>query len=226
MKQMQRLIMTSSTYRQVSRTSPEAQRIDPDNALFSRMRLRRMDAEVLNDTLIFAAGRLDETRFGVPEPVLVRDDGLVTPIETGKGWRRSIYIEQRRTEIPTILDNFDLPPMSPNCVERPESTVSLQALYLMNNGMVRELSDSLAARVRREAGNDPQKQIEWVYWLTLSRAPTPEESKDCLESLLKLKRLESKDPRGEPVMEDAAEQRALSKICHTLFNSAAFIYID
>ena len=225
-KQMQRLIMTSSTYRQVSKTSPEAQRIDPDNALFSRMPLRRMDAEVLNDTLIFAAGRLDETRFGVPEPVLVRDDGLVTPIETGNGWRRSIYIEQRRTEIPTILDNFDLPPMSPNCVERPESTVSLQALYLMNNGMVQELSDSLAARVRKDAGSDPQKQIELVYWLTLSRGPTPEESKDCLESLLKLRRLERKDPKGEPVMDDVAEQRALAKICHTLFNSAAFIYID
>jgi hypothetical protein len=162
-------------------------RVDPDDVLLSHMPLRRMEAEVLNDTLLLVSGRLDETRYGVAEPVLVRDDGLVTPIETGKGWRRSIYIEQRRTEIPTLLDNFDLPPMSPNCVERPESTVSLQALYLMNNGMVRSLSDSLADRIVREAGHDPQTQIESLYWMTVSRPPTAEEAKASLETLAKLR---------------------------------------
>ena len=224
-KQMQRVIMTSSTYKQVSKVSPETQRLDPDNALVSHMPLRRMDAEVLNDTLIFLAGRLDETQFGVPEPVLVRDDGLVVPIETDKGWRRSIYVEQRRTEIPTILDNFDLPPMSPNCVERQESTVSLQALYLMNNGMVRQLADSLASRVGHEAGVDPQKQVETVYWLALSRPPSAEERKDSLDALAKLRKLE-KNANGDPVTDDIADQRALATLCHTVFNSASFIYID
>ena len=85
-------------------------------------------------------------------------------------------MEQRRTEIPTILDNFDLPPMSPNCVERSESTVSLQALYLMNNGLVKQLAGFLADRVRREAGDDPRKQIETLYWLALSRPPSAERS--------------------------------------------------
>ena len=225
-KQMQRLMLTSSAYRQVSKASPEAERLDPDNTLVSRMPLRRMDAEVLNDTLIFVAGRLDETPFGVPEPVLVRDDGLVTPIETDKGWRRSVYVEQRRTEIPTILDNFDLPPMSPNCVERPESTVSLQALYLMNNGMVRQLADSLAGRIRREAGGDSRKQVEALYRLALSRPPTAEESEASLDAYVKLKRLEGKDSKGNPVTEEIAGRRALAKLCHTIFNSAAFIYID
>ncbi len=224
-KQMQRMIMTSSTYKQVSKVSPEAQRLDPDNVLASRMPLRRMDAEVLNDTLIFVAGRLDESRFGTPEPVLVRDDGLVVPIETDKGWRRSIYVEQRRTEIPTILDNFDLPPMSPNCVERPESTVSLQALYLMNNGMVRQLADSLASRIRHQAGSDSQKQVESVYWIALSRPPSAEERKGSLDALGKLRQLE-KDAKGDPVSDEIADQRALAKLCHTIFNSASFIYID
>ena len=186
-KQMHRLIMTSSTYRQASTVSAEAERIDPENLLLSHMPLRRMEAEVLNDTLLYVAGRLDETRYGVAEPVLVRDDGLVTPINTGKGWRRSIYVEQRRTEIPTILDNFDLPPMSPNCVERSESTVSLQALYLMNNGLVKQLAESMADRVQREAGDDPQKQVETLYWIALSRAPSAEEAKASLETLQKLK---------------------------------------
>ena len=178
------------------------------------MPLRRMEAEVLNDTLVYVAGRMDETRYGIPEPVLVRDDGLVTPIDTGKGWRRSIYIEQRRTEIPTILDNFDLPPLSPNCVERTESTVSLQALYLMNNGLVKQLADSLADRVQREAGDDPQKQVETLYWLAWSRLPSAEEGKASLETLQQLKML------------NTAGTRPLAKLCHTVINSASFIYID
>ncbi|MFN7998550.1 MAG: DUF1553 domain-containing protein [Bryobacteraceae bacterium] len=221
MKQMHRLMLTSSTYRQSSIVGDEAAKVDPDNVLLSHMPMRRMNAEVLNDTLLLVSGRLDDTRFGVPEPVLVRDDGLVTPIDTGKGWRRSIYIQQRRTEIPTILDNFDLPPMSPNCVERPESTVSLQALYLMNNGMVHRLADSFADRIVREAGHDPRAQIETLYWLAVSRPPTPEEAKASLESLAKLERLETKDTPAPQ-----ASSRALAKLCHTVFNSAAFLYID
>jgi hypothetical protein len=217
MKQMHRLMMTSSTYRQSSTVTEEAQREDGDNTLLSHMPLRRMEGEVLNDTLVYVAGRLDETRFGVPEPVLVRDDGLVTPIETEKGWRRSIYTRQRRSEIPTILDNFDLPPMSPNCIERTESTVSLQALYLSNNGMVKQLANAAAQRVAREAGPDPAKQIDQLYWLALSRPPTPEEAKASLAALVKLKQVEPKD---------AGELAALTKLCHTVFNSAAFIYID
>ncbi len=217
MKQMHRLMMTSSTYRQSSVVSEESERLDGDDALFSHMPLRRMEGEVLNDTLVYVAGRLDETRFGVPEPVLVRDDGLVTPIETEKGWRRSIYTNQRRSEIPTLLDNFDLPPMSPNCIERMESTVSLQALYLSNNGMVKQLAGATARRVAREAGPDPQKRIDRLFWLALSRPPTSEEAKVSLAALVKLKQVEPND---------AGELAALTKLCHTVFNSAAFIYID
>jgi mono/diheme cytochrome c family protein len=225
-KQMHRLMMTSSVYRQASVVSNEAERVDPDNVLLSHMPLRRMEAEVLNDTLLLVSGRLDETRYGVAEPVLLRDDGLVTPIETGKGWRRSIYIEQRRKEIPTLLDNFDLPPMSPNCVERTESTVSLQALYLMNNGMVRRLADSLADRIVHDAGHDPQRQIESLYWLAVSRPPTVEEAKASLETLSKLEQIEIKDGQPGKITDIQAESRALAKLCHTVFNSAAFIYID
>ena len=225
-KQMHRLMMTSSVYRQVSIVSDEAERVDPDNVLLSHMPLRRMEAEVLNDTLLLVAGRLDETRYGVAEPVLLRDDGLVTPIETEKGWRRSIYIAQRRKEIPTLLDNFDLPPMSPNCVERTESTVSLQALYLMNNGMVRRLADSLADRIVRDAGHDPQTQIESLYWMAVNRPPTAEEAKASLETLAKLKQIAAKDGQPGKVTDSQVESRALAKLCHTVFNSAAFIYID
>ena len=98
------------------------------------------------------SGRLDEPRFGPPEPVQVRDDGLVTPIATENGWRRSVYVAQRRTEMPTLLESFDLPPMSPNCLERNTSTVAIQALHLLNNAMVEKLAEFSPRRVDKEAG--------------------------------------------------------------------------
>jgi hypothetical protein len=224
-KQMHRLMMTSSAYRQVSTIGPESKRVDPDDALLSRMPLRRMDAESLNDTMLLVSGRLDETTFGVPAPVEVREDGLVTQIETPKGFRRSIYVQQRRTEIPTVLDNFDLPPMSPNCSERTESTVSLQALYLLNNGMVQQLADSTAARIKKEAGESIGKQIDTLYWRALSRGPSEEEKKLALEAVTKIQQAELHSS-SQKLSESEAQTAALSKLCHTIFNSAAFLYID
>src|SRR5260221_1769560 len=85
-KAMQRLMMTSSAYRQSSKVASIHEAKDPDNVLLSRMSIRRMGAEVLNDTMLLVSGRLDETRYGVPAPVQVRGDGLVTPVATDKGW--------------------------------------------------------------------------------------------------------------------------------------------
>ncbi len=204
-KAMQRLMMTSGAYRQDSKIDSIHEEKDPDNALLSRMSLRRMSAEVLNDTMLLVSGRLDEARYGAPAPVQVRGDGLVTPVEAGKGWRRSIYVQQRRSNIPTILDNFDFPAMTPNCVDRVDSTVATQALHLMNNGMVDDMADSFAGRVKQEAGSDPKQQVEKLYWMALSRPPDDEERKLSLEGLAKL---------------------SLGRLCHTMLNSAAFLYID
>jgi mono/diheme cytochrome c family protein len=226
MKQMHRMMMTSSAYRQVSTVGTDVRRIDPDNLLLSRMPMRRMDAENLNDTMLLVSGRLDESRFGVPAPVEVRDDGLVTQIETPKGFRRSIYVQQRRTEIPTVLDNFDLPPMSPNCSERTESTVSLQALYLLNNGLVHQLAESTAARIKAEAGDNVPKQIDTLYWRALSREPSAEERKLALEAISKIRQATLHSPLKDSASESDAQTAALTQLCHTIFNSAAFLYID
>ena len=202
---MHRLIMTSNAYRQSSVVSVRHEQIDPSNQLLSRMPMRRMDSQVLNDTMLLVAGRLDETRFGVPSPVDVRPDGLVTPVGTEKGWRRSIYVQQRRSNVPTILDNFDFPAMTPNCVERIDSTVATQALHLMNNGMVDDLAAAFAKRIMKEAGGEAKDQVEKLYWIAFSRPPSDEERKVSMASLAKL---------------------PLPRLCHTIFNSAAFLYID
>src|SRR5262249_47972426 len=133
-KAMHRLIMTSTTYRQSSAVTPTLAKLDPDNALISRMPLVRLDAESLYDTLLNVARRLDETRFGPADAVQVRPDGLVTPTGSSRGWRRLIYVQHARKNIPTHLENFDYPQMNPNCIERRDSVVALQALHLMNSG--------------------------------------------------------------------------------------------
>ena len=112
-KAMHRLIMTSDTYRQRSAVSSTHERLDPENDLLSRFPLKRMEAEVLWDTLLLIAGRLDETPFGAADGVNVRSDGLVTAVGTEKGWRRSIYVEHNRKQNMTILECFDLPRPTP-----------------------------------------------------------------------------------------------------------------
>ena len=242
---MHRMMMTSSAYRQASGVTPLLEKQDPENILLSRMPMKRMEAEVLNDTLLLISRRLDETRYGVPQPVEVRDDGLVTPIETPKGWRRSIYVTQRRSELPTLLENFDMPAMSPNCLERNVSIVAPQALNLLNNAMIQKLVRSLAERVRQEAGDDPQKQVERLHWIVYGRPITEEEKKLCLEALNRLAKpasppsnfdrhaatsaasrtLNMTDP-AKGGSDEGRDLAALTKLCHTLVNSAAFLYID
>ncbi len=215
-KEMHRLIMNSRAYRQSSRITAEHVEHDPDNRLFSRMNLRRMDAEVVNDSLLFVSGKLEDRPGGPPDGVTVGRGGLVTVNATPSGgWRRSLYSLHRRTEMPTMLETFDYPEMGPNCVERSVSTVSPQALMLLNNGRVHELARALAKRVMTLAGEEPGDQVEAVYHLALSRSPGREESRLGVKALRELRDEWEKEP-----------DRALETYCHTILNSAAFLYID
>ena len=220
-------MMNSATYRQSSTLTPEHESLDPDNLLISRMPFVRLDAESLFDSLLLVAGRLDETRYGPGDPVTARPDGLVTPKATSLGWRRMIYVQQQRKRLPTHLESFDYPQMNPNCIERRDSVVSPQALYLMNNGMIFELAESFAARIRKEAGSDPEMQIQRISLIAFGRLPDDEEqriARDALTQLetkwtLHLNSAGSADP-------EVARQKALTAYCHAIMNSAEFLYID
>ena len=89
LKRMQRLIMTSTAYRQSSTVLPAAKRLDPENRLWSRMPLRRMEAEAVRDTILVASGRLDATPYGPADRVEAHDDGLVTEPPTDQGKREN-----------------------------------------------------------------------------------------------------------------------------------------
>jgi hypothetical protein len=225
-KQMHRLMMTSRAYRQTSKANPRTESIDVDNSLYSRMTLRRMEAEVLRDSTLAVADQLDLEPFGAPDQVTVRPDGLVTANASENGWRRSIYVQHRRKEMPTVLETFDLPQMIPNCTLRPDSTVASQALYLMNNAMIRQLADSFSKRVQKEVGNDRYRQVERVYQIALSRMPTEQERELGIELLKRLSQEWQKQLEKDQQKSPTAQQRALANYCHTIMNSAAFLFID
>jgi len=222
LKAMHRLMMTSAAYRQSSAVAPAHENLDPDNALLSRMPLARLDAESLYDTMLLVADRLNERRYGPADALQVRGDGLVTPAGTERGWRRMIYVRVERKVVPTHLENFDFPQMNPNCIERRDSTVAPQALYLMNNGTVQRLAEDFARRVRREAGTEPAKQLEWVYAIALSRPPSEDEKQLGLTALSWL----SNTWRKQLPSQEEASLKALTTYCHAILNSAAFLYVD
>ncbi|MDA0590448.1 MAG: PSD1 and planctomycete cytochrome C domain-containing protein [Planctomycetota bacterium] len=219
-KHLHRAILNSRTYRQSSDISQQVRHIDPQNRLLSHMTLRRMDAEALRDSLLFVSGKLDNTPGGPPDAVSVNRDGLVSVTATPDGrWRRSIYLQYRRTEIPSMMATFDYPEMGPNCLSRSVSTVSPQSLMLMNNQHVRDLAADFAARVEELTKESKSSRLEdrviTVYQLALSRSPSEAEQHIGVDTLKELRAAWQETP-------DAA----LQTYCHTILNSAAFLYVD
>lgn len=229
-KHLHRLLLTSTTYRQSSVSTPDRERLDPDNKLLSRMPLRRLEAEVLRDNLLAVADRLDPTAFGKPDDVEQNaQTGLVSTPGAGKRSRRTIYLLQRRTQVLTLLEDFDLPQMSPNCIDRPVSTVAPQALHLMNNRGVYELAEDFARRVRAVADTDVARQIEVAWQFAFGRVPTSEEQRLAAETLADLTKNWTEKLSAAGNTPDAARQAAdkgLTNLCHALFNSAEFLTID
>jgi mono/diheme cytochrome c family protein len=223
MKAMHRLIMMSTAYRQSSSITPELMKLDPANKLISRMPMTRLDAESLYDSLLLVAGKLDETRGGPADSVQLRADGLVSPQGSAKGWRRIIYVRQTRKQLPSHLEAFDFPQMNPNCIERRDSTVAPQALHLLNNAAVEQLGMEFAKRIRREAGNDPGRQITAIYHIAMSRPPIDEEERLGRAALVQFA---DNWEKANPGDRDAAEFKALTTYCHAILNSAAFLYVD
>ncbi len=229
LKHMHRLMVTSTAYRQASRKDPAATAADPGNVLLSRMPLRRMDAEQLYDSILKATGRWNPKRFGPPEPVEVKESKEVVAKGTESGFRRSIYVLQRRTTRVSLMDAYDLPHMTPNCLERRESTVATQALHMMNSEQMWDHARYLAGRIIDEVGSDSRRQVEQLFLRLFSRAPEEAEIERSLETLEELaghwpERL-AQDGVKTPIGW-TSRWLALAGLSHTMLNSAEFSFID
>ena len=220
LKSMHRQMVLSATWQQSSEVNEQSESLDPANHFLSRMPLRRLHAEELRDAILVIADGLNDAMGGPSEPVQVRSDGLVLA-----GRRRSIYIQQLRKHPPSLLESFDLPSMNPNCLQRSDSLVATQALHLWNDAGIRELASRFAERLQTEPNET--KQVERAYEIALGRAPTPDERTACVGTLNQLKEgWRNKTFATDELPESVAAQHALATLCHTILNSAEFLYVD
>ena len=215
LKELHRLILNSTAWRQSSDISDLAREHDPDRRMVSRQALRRLDAEQLHDTLRLAAGELDPRPYGPADGVRIHPDGLVTT-----GSRRGLYAQQLRKFPVTLLDSFDLPQMNPNCLARSESLVAPQALHLLNDTGVRELARHAAERVSTVGRDDALTTLVRSF---LGRSATTEELELLRRHQAELFSAFQQQPNTTP---DQAERQALQILAHALLNSAPFLYVD
>ena len=212
MKQLHRSIVVSATYRQDSRMRDEAKAVDPENRLLWRMSMRRRDAESIRDGILAIAGTLNEHMYGPSSTTETQPDGQVITPATGQNRRRSVYMLHRRLTPETILETFDAPRMSTNCLERRSSTVVHQSLLMLHSQFLEEQSAELAKRVRATAAEDANQQVEFLYQLVLSRDPNDAELKRAADFLATETSSESPD--------------LLAELSLVLLNSAEFLYVD
>jgi hypothetical protein len=218
-KRWQRLVLTSAAYRQASAPRAEAIRVDPDDRWLWRFPVRRLDAEAIRDAMLAASGGLDRRMGGPYVPTKVTETGEVVADEAAGGARRrSVYLQQRRTQVLSVLDVFDAPSIVTNCTRRTTSTMPLQSLSLLNSGFVAARARELARRSRREAGADPDARLAHVFHLAVGRGP------DDAERAAARRFLESQ-PGRYPGRDDASE-RAWDDLCQMILASNAFLYVE
>ena len=186
-KAMQRLIVTSATYRQVSRKRPELEEIDPDNYLLARGPSVRLPAELIRDNALFAAGLLNpaiggKSVFPYQPEGLWKVNGANYVQDTGHNlYRRSMYTIWKRSVHHPALAIFDAPDHSVSVSKRQETNTPLQALVLMNDPTFVEASKVLGEKMM--AYTEISKSIEDTFRRLTGRNPHPRE----LEILLDLR---------------------------------------
>lgn len=184
LKRLHRLIVTSATYRQSSAVTPEALERDPTNRWLARAPRLRLDAEVLRDSYLVAAGKLSRKAFGPPvrppQPVGVTEVAYGNrKWHASKGedrFRRSLYTFQKRTAPFAFHVTFDAP-SGESCVEmRDRSSTPLQALTLLNDPMMLELAAALGLELATHAQEHGREQtLRHAFRRVLTRTPDEEE---------------------------------------------------
>jgi mono/diheme cytochrome c family protein len=228
-KAMHRLILLSSTYRQSSKFDELAAAKDPENRLLWRMNPRRIEAESIRDSILVVSGKLNREMFGPGIYPRIDPDVVNTgsrprwPLDAKDDhstWRRSVYIYVKRSVILPLIEVFDCPATVVSGPVRAVSTVSPQALALMNNQFVLEQAGFFAERVAKEAGEEKRARVVRAFKIALGRAPSVKESGWAL-SFLK-SQAEGYAQRGNETPEFAA----LRDFCHAVINLNEFIYVD
>ena len=234
LKRLHRMILLSATYRQGSAFDPQKSKADPDNLLLWRMRPRRLEAEVLRDTLLAVSGTLNAEMHGpafkapIPAEAMVARN-LKDPYpqdipDTPAVRRRSMYLFHKRVIPHPLLQAFDAPDAQQCTGRRANTTVVPQALTLLNDPFVRARASDFAARLVKESGDDPAKCVERAYKLAYCRTPTGAELTAGVEFLKAQE--QGRSSRQPKAASGEVRRLTLTDYCQVLFGLNEFLYVD
>lgn len=193
LKHLHRLIVTSDTYQQDSRVTPELLEKDPYNRLLARGPRFRVEGEIVRDIQLAVSGLLNPEVGGrgvmPPAPeYLFQKPVSYAPFpwkieETNQKYRRSVYVFRRRSTPYPFLGTFDTPNGETACIRRARSNTPLQALMTLNETLSMEAAEHLAQRMTTAAKGDDKAAIVFGFKLCTSRTPTAKESSLLLKLL-------------------------------------------
>jgi hypothetical protein len=183
-KALLRLMVTSATYRQCSRTTPELESRDPHNRLLARGPRYRLEAEMVRDQALALSGLLTHG-IGGPSVFPAQPDGLWQAAFNGeRTWqtsggverhRRALYTFWRRTVPYPSMAAFDAPSREVCAIRRVRSNTPVQAFVTLNDPCYVEAAQALARRIICQGGTTPQERARFALRLCLVRQPTTEE---------------------------------------------------
>ncbi len=208
MKSMIRLLVMSDAFLQSSAPTAQGMKADAGSSLLWRFPPKRVEAEVIRDSILLASESLDRTIGGRSYRIHnVKKTYAQWQVLNNHGpetWRRMLYQERMRRVDDGMFTAFDFPDCGQVRAKRPVSTTPLQALNLMNSDFVMEQSKRIAQRAKQDADGDQGKSIDRCFQLLLGRSPDDQERQACLA---------------------LAKEEDLSLVCRALINSNEFAFL-
>jgi hypothetical protein len=210
LKTLHRRIVLSAAYRQSSAPRADGLALDAEARLLWRFPPRRLEAEAIRDSMLAVSGALDLAIGGPGYEVFEPNDNYVHVYIARKrfgpdAWRRMVYQFKPRMQQDETFGAFDCPDAAQTAPRRTSSTTPLQALNLLNGGFVLEQAAIFAARLRRDAGEAPERQVERAFRLAFARAPDASE-RDAAAAVVR--------------------EHGLEAFCRALFNASELIYLE
>jgi len=225
MKAMHRLVMSSSAYQMSSRPNEESYAVDPSNDLFWRFDMRRLSAEEIRDSILWANGSLNSDKmFGPSIYTEIPDAVKAGQSRPGSGWgksspedevRRSIYIHVKRSLLDPLIESFDFADTDQTCPVRFVTTQPTQALGMLNSDFALKQADVFADMLKKKAGGSAADRVKFALRRVTQREPSDAEIKRGLDLMDGLKK--------ENQLND---HQALKYFCLVALNLNEFMYLD
>ena len=225
MKAMHKLVMLSRTYQLSSLHDSENGLVDLSNDYLWRFNPRRLSAEEIRDSMLFLSGALDASVGGGAHPFPPENEWRYTQhrqfVAMYESNKRTVYVMQQRIKKHPFLEVFDGADTNASTAERAIAITPIQALFMMNDPLVHDLSDKFAVRVGL-AFTEEEARIDGMYRLALARPATNEEIAVAKEFLREC--MDKMKEAGLPW--DRQGRAALASLGRLFFSSNEFFFLD